>query len=120
MSLRLARLAAWSLVAAIAFVTLGPLRDRPSLSTDPQSERFLAYLSLGFVFAIAYPRHRAAVVVGVVGCALGLELGQRLTPNRHGELRDATAKALGGVIGALAVECAQRFARAEPSLAPRA
>ena len=115
MSLRLTRLAAWALVVAIVFVTLGPIRDRPSLSRDPQIERFAAFLTLGFVFAMAYPRSRAQVALGMVACAFGLEAAQHLTADRHGEIRDALAKSVGGVFGVLAADTVHSLARSPPS-----
>ena len=104
------RLAAWAFIAAIVFATLGPIQDRPRLSSDPQLERFIAFLALGFIFALAYPHHRARIAIAVLVCALALEAAQRLTSDRHGELRDALAKVLGGLLGVLAVDFAQRLA----------
>ena len=69
----------------------------------------IAFLVLGFVFGLAYPRHRAQVAVGVVVCALALEAAQRLVAGRHGELADALVKATGGLIGVVAVDLAQRM-----------
>ena len=110
MPLRLTRWAAWAAVAAIIFVTLGRLQDRPSVSQDPQLERSFAYLVLGALFALAYPQRRAVVVIGVVACAFGLEIAQRLTPDRHGEVADAIAKGAGGVLGVLLVDVGHRTA----------
>lgn len=109
MDLNFVRLVAWALVAAIVFVTLGPLEARPQLSTDPQTERMIAFLALGFVFGLAYPRHRVQVAIGIVACALALEAAQRLVVDRHGEVRDALAKATGGLIGVVAADLAQRL-----------
>ena len=104
------RFAAWALIAAIVFSTLGPIQDRPRLSSDPQLERFIAFLALGFVFGLAYPHRRVQVAIGVLLSAFGLEVAQRFTTDRHGELRDALAKVLGGLVGVLAVDLAQRLA----------
>ena len=109
MNLSFVRGAAWSLVAAIAFVTLCPIQSRPQLSTDPQAERLIAFLALGFVFGLAYPRHRAQVAVVGVVCAFALEAAQRLVAGRHGELRDVLAKTTGGLLGVLAADLAQRL-----------
>ena len=115
MDFLLARFAAWALVAVIVFVTLGPIRDRPTFSFDPQLERAIAFFALGFAFSVAYPRRRVQVAVGVLACAFVLEAGQRLTTDRHGHLHDALAKAVGGILGILAVDIAQRLA---PSASP--
>lgn len=110
MKILLARCAAWALVAAITVVTLGPLRERPILSYDAQLERAIAFFALGFVFTVAYPRRRSQVLLGVLICAFALEAAQRLTPDRHGHLRDALAKAGGGLLGVLAAGVAQHLA----------
>ena len=104
------QIAAWIVLLGIGLVTLVPLRSRPTLSIDPQTERFLAYMALGFAFALAYPRRRVVVAVSMVACALGLEAAQHLTRDRHSHLRDALAKALGGLVGVLAVDVSQRYA----------
>lgn len=104
MLLRILRLATWTLVAGIVFVTLAPLQDRPRATQDPQVERFLAFFALGLLFAVSYPRRRAQICVALVVGAFGLEAAQHLTPDRHGALRDALAKSLGGVVGLLAAE----------------
>lgn len=110
--LQLARVSAWTLLGAVAFVTLGPLGDRPHLTQDPQAERSFAYFTLGYAFALAYPRSRVAVAVGVMVGAFGLEATQLLTVDRHAHVRDAVAKSLGGLLGVAAVAIAQAFASA--------
>lgn len=111
MKTRLLRLAAWGLLGAIVFVTLAPLGDRPRATQDPQIERFFAFFVLGGAFAVAYPRRRAQIAVGVVLCAFGLEAAQHLTRDRHGELRDALAKSLGGLVGIVAADLVQSLGR---------
>ena len=121
-SLQLARVSAWGLLAAITFFTLGPLNDRPHLTEDPQTERALAYFTLGYAFALAYPRSRIAVGAGVVLGAVALETSQLLTIDRHAHVRDAVAKSVGGLVGVVAVVVSQRFAdtrAARESLASR-
>lgn len=114
--LRMIRMGAWLLVTAIAIATLSPLKNRPRLSIDAQTERGIAFFALGFAFSLAYPERRGRVLTGIVACAFALEAAQRLTPDRHGELPDAFAKAFGGVLGVLAVGLAQRLApRARPT-----
>lgn len=98
----LARIAAWSLAAAIVVMTLGPVGLRPQFG-HPGMERFAAYLALGGVFSFAYPRHRALVALAVVCTALGLEMGQLWVPGRDARVADAAVKALGAVSGVLFV-----------------
>jgi hypothetical protein len=97
------RLIAWGLLLYIAFVTLSPIQYRPVLTSDPQIERFGAFLVTGAAFACAYPKSRGAVLVALVLASLALEAGQLLVPGRHGQLLDAAAKALGVLAGVTAV-----------------
>ncbi|MBS0331918.1 MAG: VanZ family protein [Proteobacteria bacterium] len=90
-------LAAFGLMA-IAFVTLCPIGLRPSLG-DANLERFVAYLGLGGLFALAAGRRVLAATVAVIVFALALEAAQRLAPGRHAVPAEAILKALGGVVG---------------------
>lgn len=96
-----ARIAAWSLLAAIAFVTLSPIGLRPNSGVSPNLERFSALLALGLVFAVAYPRHLLQVALIVVAAAVCLELLQSLNASRHARLGDMGVKVLGGIMGVL-------------------
>jgi hypothetical protein len=97
------RLIAWGLLIYIAFVTLSPIQYRPVLTSDPQIERFGAFLVTSAAFACAYPKSRGMVFVALVLAALALEAGQLLVPGRHGQVLDAAAKALGVLVGVTAV-----------------
>jgi hypothetical protein len=102
MSTSLLRIVAWSLAVAIVVMTLGPVGLRPQFG-HPSLERFAAYITLGGLFSLAYPRHRAWVALAVVCGALGLEMGQLLVPGRDARLADAMVKATGAVSGVLFV-----------------
>jgi hypothetical protein len=95
----LLRIAAWICLAAIAFVTLGPLDLRPESGMPPHFERFVAYAIVGTLFAMAYPRYILFAAVVVLGAAVLFELLQLLTSTRHGRLPDAGVKIAGGLIG---------------------
>ena len=95
---RISLLAGWLTLAFIAFATLSPIAERPSVAT-PHLEHFAAFALLGLAFALAYPSRIFLVVAIVVGAALGLEMLQLLTPDRHGRAADAFVKALGGISG---------------------
>lgn len=90
------------LVLSIVFVTLGPIGDRPQTGY-PQTERFVAYLVLGAVFSVAYPRHRVWSALGIVVGSIVLELGQLLVPGRDAGFPDVISKAFGGFMGVIAV-----------------
>lgn len=89
---------AWLSLAFVAFVTLSPIQDRPVLA-GPQFEHFAAFAVLGLIFGLAYPNRIFIVVAIVLGSAVGLELLQLLTPDRHGKVIDAVFKGLGGICG---------------------
>jgi len=96
---RTIQLAAWLLLAAIIVVTLGPIGMRPSSGANVEVERALAFVGLGFLFALAYPRHVWWTALLVVLCTCGLEVLQNLRPDRHGRELDALVKVMGGIGG---------------------
>ena len=98
MTQRISRIAGWLALAFIAFVTLSPIDDRPSIA-GVQVEHFAAFALLGLALVLGYPRRLLAIIVIVIGSAFALEALQLLTPDRHGRLLDAMVKAIGGVCG---------------------
>ena len=96
---KLTTIAAWTLLALIAFATLSPIRDRPTLATSPAVEHLAAFALLGMLFCIAYRGQFALVCLIVTGSAVLLELAQLLTPDRHGRVEDALEKIAGGAAG---------------------
>ena len=96
---RLIRIAAWLLLAVIAFVTLSPIGFRPESGFSPNYERFAAFAAVGFVFALAYPRHIWLVLALVLGAAVAFEALQLVVSGRHGRLWDLFVKLLGGTVG---------------------
>jgi glycopeptide antibiotics resistance protein len=95
------KLTAWLLLGAVVFVTIGPLGWRPVSGFPVQLERLAAFAAIGFLFALAYPRHFWLIALVVVGCAIGLELLQLVSVGRHGRIIDAVAKVTGGGAGLL-------------------
>jgi VanZ family protein len=91
--------AAWACLAFIAYATLSPITDRPTLPTSVGFERLAAFAVLGVLFCLAYPRQFILVCFVVLASALLLELAQQLTPDRHGRIRDAVVKLAGGMLG---------------------
>jgi VanZ family protein len=92
-------IAAWALLALIAFATISPIQDRPTLATSPSIEHVAAFAVLGVLFCISYPRQFALVCLIVIGSAILLEFAQLLTPDRHGRVDDALKKIGGGAAG---------------------
>jgi hypothetical protein len=99
-TVRLFRILAWLLLAALVFVTLAPIGLRPETPLPTQLERAVALALIGFVCVLAYPRHTVLVVVLLVGFTAFLEAAQLFDPGRHGRLIDFLAKFAGVVCGA--------------------
>jgi VanZ family protein len=96
---RLYLIAGWLALGAVAFVTLGPIYDRPQVASSSHLEHFSAFLVLGLVFALAYPDRPMRAVLIVVGSAILFEILQLVTPDRHGRLVDAMTKVAGAAAG---------------------
>ncbi|APG88167.1 hypothetical protein SAMCCGM7_pC0971 (plasmid) [Sinorhizobium americanum CCGM7] len=108
---RAAAILAWFLLALIAVSTLSPIAMRPHIGTWVHVERFGAYGLVGFLFAAAYPQ-RIALVLGLVfGAAVGFELLQMLSADRHARVGDLAVKMAGAACGAGAAWCAARHGR---------
>src|ERR1700744_254653 len=95
---RLSIVAGWLVLGFVVVATLSPATARPSLAS-PHLEHFAAFALIGLAFALAYPNRVLLVVTLVIGAALGFEVLQLITPDRHGRVADALVKALGGISG---------------------
>jgi VanZ family protein len=94
------RWVAWLLVLTIAVFTLSPIEFRP-VSTAPVSlERFGAFAAIGTAFCLGYPKHRARILVLLIGIVGLLEVAQNFVPGRHGRLPDGLVKVSGVLLGA--------------------
>ena len=97
---RVSLTAAWLALAFIAFATLSPIDDRPTIpDAGPQLEHFAAFALMGLAFTLGYPKRTLFIVAIVLGSAFVLEALQLLTPDRHGRVVDALVKAAGGLCG---------------------
>lgn len=97
--MRLLPVLAWLLLAAVAFVTLVPIGLRPNSGLSPDIERFATFGAVGFVFALAYPRHVWLVAAVVLGAAVAFEALQLMVQSRHGRLADLMFKLVGSSMG---------------------
>jgi VanZ family protein len=93
--------AAPDVLAFIAYATISPIQDRPTLATST-FEHLAAFAVLGGLFCLAYPRQIVLVCLIALGSAVLLEFAQLLTPDRHGRVQDAIEKIAGGAVGILA------------------
>jgi VanZ family protein len=94
-------LAAWVLLALIVYVTVSPIHQRPTPLTSSSVEHLAAFLVLGVLFCLGYPRRLALMWLIVLGSAVLLELLQLVTPDRHARIADAIEKMAGGAFGIL-------------------
>ena len=92
-------IAAWTALAVIVFVTVSPIDMRPSITYDPNIERFAAFAFVGLLFGLAYPRRLVVDASFVMIVAGVLETLQLITSDRHGHVADAFVKAAGGAFG---------------------
>lgn len=98
MSRKFLKAIAWGSLAFIVFATLSPIGLRPHF-TNPNVERFGAFVMAGLLFGLAYPNRFWLVLAIVLGAAGVLEVLQVLTPDRHGEASNAFVKIVGGSFG---------------------
>lgn len=94
----LAQIAAAVVFAIIVYATLSPIQLRPQTGYVGL-EREAAFALFGAVLMLAFPDQPWAIVAAIVAIAVGLELTQRLTRDRHGKVLDAVQKIVGGMVG---------------------
>lgn len=105
----LLKFAPWLCLLAVIFVTVSPIGWRPHDFLPVNVDRALAFLMLGALFVIAYPRHFVLCAVLLVVGAGAIELLQLLSPTRHAHVEDAAIKAFGAVLGVLFGRFLARF-----------
>ena len=96
---KLCRLVFWLLIAAVVFVTLAPIADRPVSGSPANIEQFAAFALMGLIGSVGYPKHRVWLAVALIAVAGALEALQELSPSRHSREADFAVKALASVIG---------------------
>jgi glycopeptide antibiotics resistance protein len=79
-------------------------------------ERAVAFMILGGVLCLAFPRHRDMLIsiLLAIGFTMFLEASQNLVPGRHGETHDFVVKSLAIIVGAVAMWLLKRAHR-DPS-----
>ena len=95
----LLKIAAWLLLLGLVIVTVGPIEWQPISPLPVQIERATALMVIGFVFALAYPRHLLLVAFLLIGATAVLEFAQVLEPSRHGRWLDLAVKVFGASVG---------------------
>ena len=93
------RIAALLAIVGVIYLTLGPVSVRSLSPFPPLWDRSIAFLIIGILLTLSFPRHRILVLLTLVVLVVGLELAQHLRPDRHGQAGDAVVKLLGAVAG---------------------
>ena len=101
MVVKIARVAAWLLIAAIVVMTLGPPTVRPVSGFNRSLEHVAAFALLGLAFGLAYPSRRLLLaVIGIAAAAL-METLQQMVPGRHAYFSDFVINAGGACLGVI-------------------
>jgi hypothetical protein len=78
----------------------GPIGLRPQTHFSPDLERFAAYVVVGTLFRLSYPRHHLWLIGALLTATAGvLEIGQSFVPSRDPHLSDFLFKASGVAMG---------------------
>ncbi len=87
--------AGWAL--ALALLTLAPVANLPSAPGGDKLHHLLAFLLLGLLARLGWPRHRylTAWLPGLLAYGAAIELVQGLLPWRSAELADLAADGAG-------------------------
>jgi hypothetical protein len=94
-----ARIAAWSLAAAIVILSLVPPAMRPETSAPHNLEHLTIYAATGFAFGLGYKRRHYLLAVLLVIFSSAIEIAQLFVPGRHARLRDLIIDAIAICIG---------------------
>jgi VanZ family protein len=109
---KIARVTAWLLVLAAAFLTLAPRSFRPVTGVEHDLEHFLAFTLLGLVLATGYPNRRLVLALAGIAMAGLLETFQAWAPGRHANVSDFAVNAIGMCVGVAFVAVIDRMRRA--------
>jgi VanZ family protein len=83
-----ARIAAWSLAAAIVVLSLVPPTLRPETGASHSLEHFTIYVATGFAFGLGYKRRHDLLAIFLVIFCGSIEVAQLFVPGRHARLSD--------------------------------
>jgi VanZ family protein len=93
------RISAWLLVAAIVVLSLVPPWLRPETGVPHDLEHFAIFVATGLTFGLGYSRRFFAVAVALVIFTGAIEIAQIAVPGRHARLSDFMVDALVVCIG---------------------
>ena len=96
---KIARIAAWSLAAAIVILSLVPPAQRPETSAPHNLEHVIIYAATGFAFGLGYERRHYLLAVLLVLFSSAIEIAQLFVPGRHARLSDVIIDAVAACVG---------------------
>ena len=94
-----ARIAAWSLAAAIVVLSLAPPALRPETIAPHGLEHLIIYAATGFAFGLGYKRKHGLLAILLVIFSSFIEIAQLFVPGRHARLSDFIIDAVAVCIG---------------------
>ena len=94
-----ARIAAWSLAAAIVILSLVPPALRPETSAPHSLEHLIIYAATGFAFGLGYKGRHDLLAILLVIFSGSIEIAQLFVPGRHARLSDFIIDAVAACIG---------------------
>jgi VanZ family protein len=97
--LKVVRISAWLLAAAIVVLSLVPPSLRPETDLPHDLEHFAIFAATGLAFGLGYGRRYLAVAVALVIFTGAIEIAQIVVPDRHARLGDFIVDALAVCIG---------------------
>ena len=98
-----AKIASWTLAAAIIILSVVPPSLRPETGVPHDIEHFLIFAATGFAFGIAYELQYAVLAILLALFAGSVEIAQLFVPGRHARFSDFIVDAIAMCAGALAV-----------------
>ena len=99
--LKIVRIIAWTLAAAIVVLSVVPRGLRPETGTPHNLEHFIAFLATGFAFGLGYDRKHSLLALLLVLFSFWVEVLQLFVPGRHARLSDFVVDALAACVGLL-------------------
>jgi len=96
---QLYKVTAWFLLLAIATLSLVPPAHRPETIIPHSIEHLVAFLLLGFAFALADPRRILLANLLLVGFVGAIEIAQLFVPGRHARVSDFLIDAFAVSVG---------------------
>jgi len=112
---RIARLAGWLLLVAIALLSLSPASYRPVTGAGHTLEHILIHVLVGMAFGIGYAKRLWLLALGAVAFTASIELAQLFVPGRHARLRDFLIDAGAACLGIAFAWIGNIFAASRPT-----